>query len=368
MVYRVIGLMSGSSLDGLDIVFAELEAKGDSWEYDIKAAECVAYPAELVQKLKDAGTTSAYNYLLLDSAYGKFTGEKVNEFIDNYYLHHQVQLIASHGHTVFHVPNLRMTSQLGNGAAIAATTGINVVSDLRAMDVALGGQGAPIVPVGEKLLFPGYSFYLNIGGIANLSLRSDNGYTAFDICPANRVMNMLANQVDKEYDDNGILAQNGRINTGLLMQLNALDYYRQPYPKSLANDFGIKEVYPLIRSFQISVNDALRTYVEHISQQLIYSVNGLLRTNPAASVTSRQMLVTGGGAFNGFLINCIKVALKTLNIDIVIPDEKIIRYKEALIMALLGVLRWREENTVMNSVTGAERNSIGGAVWMGLEA
>lgn len=368
MIYRAIGLMSGSSLDGLDIVFAELENKANNWSYDIKAAQCVAYPPELIEQLKNAAAMSAYDYLLLHSAYGKYTGERVNAFIEEYGLHHQVQLIASHGHTVFHAPQLGMTSQLGDGAAIAATTGINVVSDLRAMDVALGGQGAPIVPVGEKLLFPRYAFCLNIGGIANLSFRNGEEYIAFDICAANRVLNMLANISGKAFDEGGAMARPGNIHTGSLTQLNALDYYKQSYPKSLANHFGTDIVYPLIQSFDLPVNDALRTYTQHIAQQIAYAVNSLLQYFPASAIMNQQMLITGGGAFNGFLIDCIKDALKTLSIEVIVPDESIVQYKEALIMALLGVLRWREENTVLSTVTGAKRSSIGGAVWMGLEA
>ena len=253
MIYRVIGLMSGSSLDGLDIVFAEFEAKGNSWNYDIKYAECVAYSDEWVKQLQQAGELNAYDYLLLHAAYGKFTAGLVNDFIQKNSLYHQVQLIGSHGHTVFHSPQSGMTSQLGDGAAIAAVTGINVVSDLRAMDVALGGQGAPIVPVGEKLLFPQYAFCLNIGGIANLSFRHNDAYIAFDICPANRVLNMLANELGKAYDDDGVFAAGGKLNTALLTQLNALPYYRQPFPKSLANNFGVEEVYPIIQSYAIPV-------------------------------------------------------------------------------------------------------------------
>ena len=240
MQYRVIGLMSGSSLDGLDIVYTELEETGGNWSYQIKAAACMEYSDELVNKLTAATDLNAYDYLLLHSAYGKFIAEKVNDFIDENDLHHKVQLIASHGHTIFHAPRFRMTSQLGDGATIAALTGINVVNDLRIMDVALGGQGAPIVPVGEKLLLREYNYFLNLGGIANISanlLSTSKTYIAFDICPANRVLNMVANKEGKPYDDKGSIARTGSVNASLLTELNNLDYYKQPYPKSLANYF-----------------------------------------------------------------------------------------------------------------------------------
>jgi anhydro-N-acetylmuramic acid kinase len=369
MQYRAVGLMSGSSLDGLDIVYAELEETGGEWSYDINAATCIEYNDEWIKNLKAAPQLSAYNYFLLHVAYGKLIAEKVTDFIEHNNLHHKVQLISSHGHTVFHAPHLGMTAQLGDGATIAALTGINVVNDLRMMDVALGGEGAPIVPVGEKLLLKDYNYFLNLGGIANISANI-NPYIAFDICPANRVLNMLVNKEGKAYDDKGQIAKNGSVNTELLTQLNSRDYYKQPYPKSLANDFGAEVIFPLIQSFDIPIADSLRTYVEHIVQQIANAINIIQQSTSdnQSSTNQLQLLVTGGGAFNDFLIDRLKNALEVFNIDVIVPDDKLVKFKEGLIMALLGVLRWREEDTVINTVTGASRSSIGGAVWIGLEA
>lgn len=365
MLYRVIGIMSGSSLDGLDLAFVELEETGRKWSYEIKAAKCYPYTAEWLQKLQSATALSAYDYLLLHAAYGKFVGHQVNKFIDEFNLHHQVQLIASHGHTTFHSPINKMTAQLGDGAAIAATTQINIVSDLRAMDVAFGGQGAPIVPIGEKLLFDEYSFFLNVGGIANLSYKSSKGYIAFDVCAANRVLNMLAQAEGKEFDEGGSMAAAGKIYTPLLTRLNALNYYSKPYPKSLANSFGTDEVFPLVNAFDISTADKLRTYIEHVAMQIGYSIQSLLDNN---SQTVNKLLITGGGAFNSFFVKRLKATLEPLNIEPLVPDALLVNYKEALVMALIGVLRWREEYNVLEKVTGASRSSIGGAVWIGQEA
>jgi anhydro-N-acetylmuramic acid kinase len=232
------------------------------------------------------------------------------------------------------------------------------------LDVAFGGQGAPIVPMGEKLLLSDYAFLLNFGGIANLSINSAGNYIAFDVCPANRVLNMLAQQEGKPYDEGGEMASKGEINSELLNRLNSLDYYSQNYPKSLANDFGINIIYPLIEATNLSVADALRTYTAHIVEQV---VNAIVKINQP-TIGTNQMLVTGGGAFNHFLVQQLSEALKPSHIDVILPDKQLIEYKEALIMALLGVLRWREENTVLSSVTGAVRSSIGGAVWIGQEA
>jgi anhydro-N-acetylmuramic acid kinase len=299
----------------------------------------------------------------LHTSYGKHIGSQVNTFIEENSLEHQVQLIASHGHTTFHVPHLGMTAQLGDGAAIAAETGINVVSDLRALDVAFGGQGAPIVPIGEQLLLKDYSMFLNLGGIANITASNTAGYIAFDVCAANRVLNMLAQNEGKEYDENGALAASGAINTGLLTRLNALDYFKKPFPKSLDNRFGIEVVYPIIQKMNLTTADALRTYVEHMVMQVVYSCQLL-----QLSGEPKKMLVTGGGAFNGFVLQRLQQSLQVLNINAVIPGALLINYKEALIMALIGILRWREEYNVISSVTGARRNSINGAVWIGQEA
>ncbi|HMK27130.1 MAG TPA: anhydro-N-acetylmuramic acid kinase, partial [Chitinophagaceae bacterium] len=258
MVYRAIGLMSGSSLDGLDIAFVEFQESGGKWSYEMLKAGCYAYNDEWIQRLKNATGLSALEYQLLHVEYGHLTGKLVNRFIDENKLNYQVALIASHGHTTFHLPLKKMTAQLGDGAAIAAETGLPVVTDLRALDVAFGGQGAPIVPIGEKMLWSEYDYFLNIGGIANISINTDQ-YIAFDICPANRVLNMLANETGKNYDDGGEMAASGSISSDLLEKLNQLDYYKQSYPKSLANDFGTGVVYPMIKRSGCSIPDALRT-------------------------------------------------------------------------------------------------------------
>jgi len=368
MVYRAIGLMSGSSLDGLDIVFAEMQENGGKWQYEIIRSDCYGYPGEWIEKLKRATSLTALDYQLLHVEYGHYLGTQVNRFIDDHQLHYQVALVASHGHTTFHMPAKKMTAQLGDGAAIAAATQLPVVSDLRALDIAFGGQGAPIVPIGEKLLLSDFDLFLNLGGIANISFNADN-YVAFDVCAANRVLNMLALEAGNEYDNGGQMAATGETDHNLLEQLNRLDYYKLPAPKSLANDFGTDTVYPTIKEASLQITDALRTYTEHIAVQIMNAISALKndQTVFAANGPNLKLLCTGGGAFNTFLVERIKAHLKELNIEVIIPDEKLVKYKEALIMALIGVLRWREEANVLSSVTGAKRDSVGGAMWMGQE-
>lgn len=365
MTYKVIGLMSGSSLDGLDIVFAELVFDGKKWQYEILVADCLPYSDKWITKLRDAINLNASDYMLLHAAYGHYLGQQVNQFIETNNLHYKVALIASHGHTTFHDPANKMTAQLGDGAAIAAVTQLPVVSDLRALDVAFGGQGAPIVPIGEKLLLGDHAFFLNLGGIANISFNKDDEYLAFDVCPANRVLNLLSADAGKLFDEGGQLAASGNINQALLEKLNALEYYRQPFPKSLANDFGTNIIYPIIKDSGCSIPDALRTMTEHIAIQVKKSVEELLTNEPPQN---KSLLATGGGAHNHFLIERIQDHLEASNINVIIPDKQLINYKEALVMALIGVLRWRQEYNVLHTVTGASRDSIGGALWIGQQA
>jgi len=360
MQYNVIGLMSGSSLDGLDIAFVRFEETAGTWRFDIAETACIPYPDVWKRNLKDPTVLSARDYLLLHSAYGHYLGNCINDFLQEKNLAFQVQLIASHGHTAFHMPSRHMTAQLGDGAAIAALTGIHTITDLRSADLALGGQGAPIVPIGEKLLFPEYDLFLNLGGIANLSANREK-FTGFDVCPANRILNLLAAGADKEYDENGILASQGKVDQPLLIQLNAVAYYDRPYPKSLSNEFGMEVLYPLIHHAGLSVGDGLRTYVEHIVFQIKRGVN-LLKEEMHGRHKLR-LLITGGGAHNLFMTGLLRDTLGPLGVECIIPDANLVNYKEALIMALMGVLRWREDINVLHSVTGASKDSINGAIW-----
>lgn len=355
--------MSGSSCDGLDIAYTTLEESRGKWSFEVVHADCISYTDSWRDRLLNATKLSAYEYHLFNHEYGVYTGTLVNDFIEKNNLAYKVQLIGSHGHTIFHNPAKGISVQAGSGAAIAAITGINVISDLRSVDVALGGQGAPIVPVGEQLLFAEYDYCLNIGGIANVSAKNHNDWKAWDICAANRVLNALASINNKSYDDKGALAASGKTDTALLTNLNKLEYYKLPSPKSLDNSFAHNIVIPLLLETNLSATDLLHSYCRHIAQQLMYSLLPFQQNQ-----TDKRIFVTGGGAFNNFLMQCIEEELKHIGISIALPDSLVIKYKEALIMALIAVLRWREEYTCYSNSTGAVRSSIGGAVWMGQEA
>lgn len=363
MVYRVIGLMSGSSLDGLDIVHAQLEEVRGKWSFEILHAACVPYTDKWLDALKGAAGINVGDFLKLNTRYGRYIGEQINEFIEKHQLGHKVHFIASHGHTVFHEPENSTTCQIGDGATIAAVTGLPVISDLRAMDVALGGQGAPIVPIGDKLLFGGYDYLLNLGGIANITVMGqspDAGILAFDVCPANQVLNGLAEREGEPMDRDGNMAAEGTLLPNVLDELNSAGYYRQAPPKSLSNDAARDLAYPKLLESSHHNHDLLRTMTQHIADQVTQAVSRYPHGKEQAT-----LLCTGGGAFNTFLVTQLQKLLAPYNVTVMVPDAKVVAYKEALVMALIGTLRWREEENVLAGVTGATRDSVGGALWLG---
>jgi anhydro-N-acetylmuramic acid kinase len=341
--------MSGTSLDGLDIASCEFTRQQNRWTFNIQCAETIPYTESWKSLLSNLESGTALDLVTADIEYGHLLGRLTRDFIERNKL--VPDFIASHGHTIFHQPDKKMTSQIGRGSAIAAETGLRVVCDFRSLDVALGGQGAPLVPIGDALLFKDFDFCLNIGGFANISYQTENVRIAYDVCPANIVMNQLALQSGFEYDHDGMLAAGGNVNRRLLDSINSLPYYQQSFPKSLGKEWVVKHILPLLKSSGLSADDQLATFCEHIALQI-------------ASATRVQkgskMLITGGGAFNKFLIGRIRHLAAP---EIIIPDNHTVNFKEALIFAFLGVLRWRNEINCLTSVTGASKDSSGGAIY-----
>ncbi|MDP4281815.1 MAG: anhydro-N-acetylmuramic acid kinase [Bacteroidota bacterium] len=351
-VFHVIGLMSGTSLDGLDIAsckfrFEDLTRK---WSFRIYEAETVSYPEEWTNRLASVEKSSAEDLARTDVEYGHWLGRAVHAFIDKHGIN--PDFIASHGHTIFHQPDAGFTTQIGKGAAIAAETGFPVICDFRSTDVAFGGQGAPLVPAGDRLLFPSFQYCLNIGGFANISFEKESDRIAYDICPANIILNRIARKSGKCYDKDGIIAASGKIDPKLLNALNSLDYYKISSPKSLGKEWLLTEFVPLIEKSAISLEDKMRTVTEHIAIQIAGSLD---------NDSSKQALVTGGGALNLYLMRLIG---EKTNTRIVIPDLKTIQFKEALIFAFLGVLRQMGEFNTLSSVTGAQKNTSGGCIYI----
>ena len=350
-VIKAIGVMSGTSLDGVDIAYCEFREHKNNWEFKIGAAETIEYSQEWKKRLENVKKLDALSFIKTDNDYGKHLGKCLKSFIEKHKI--KPDLIASHGHTVFHQPKNNLTCQIGSGAEIAAVTGQKVVCDFRSLDVTLGGQGAPLTPLGDKLLFPDYDFCLNLGGFSNISFDSENKRVAFDICPCNIVMNLLAQKTDKNFDENGQLASKGQIINGLLQELNQLNYYKNPYPKSLGKEWLLEKFIPVLEKFPANENDLLRTIVEHISEQ----IRIVIKNYPVGKI-----LVTGGGAFNTFLTDQIE---KKIRHEVIIPEEIIVKFKEALIFAFLGILRLMKKPNCLSSVTGAFKDNIGGAVYIG---
>lgn len=344
----MIGLMSGTSLDGIDIVNVSFK-KDSEWSYEIIHSECHEYSKEWLLNLKKACFLNGSELLLLNQKYGDYLGGIINKFfLEKNINAFEIDAIASHGHTIFHQPKQKLTFQLGCGAAIANKTQLTVVNDFRSLDVAFGGQGAPLVPVGDELLFNKHDYCLNLGGIANISFNQKKERIAGDIGFANMFSNKLSKRVGKEFDDNGELAKSGKLNKELFNKLNSLAFYSQKFPKSLGIEDFNKWYFPIIDSYTIPIVDKLHTAGLH----LCYSIKKIIEKN-------KTLLITGGGTFNKFWINTLK---GTYNIDCYIPENNIINYKEALIFAFLGLLRLENIENTYSSVTGASKNLKSGTI------
>lgn len=352
--------MSGTSLDGLDVAYVEINGK-ETLSYRLIAAETMPYTDEWVARLSTLENASAFDYALAHVQLGHYFGQKVVEFREKH--PGDVDLIASHGHTVFHQPHLGLTTQIGDGDAIAAETGLPVAFNFRTLDVALGGQGAPLVPIGDRLLFGEYDMCLNLGGIANISFESDpwqvpsSRRLAYDVCPCNMALNTLSGRVGQKYDRDGQMAREGSVDGALLARMDALPYYRQEYPKTLGKEWLVSQFLPLLQG---EVPTLLATTVAHIARQIAAAVSSAnaQRVSKEPSPANSRMLVTGGGAFNTYLVERMQALLPQCRI--VVPSSDVVSYKEAIIFALLGYLRVTGQPNTLASVTGARRDSIGG--------
>ena len=347
--FKVIGLMSGSSLDGIDIAYVNFSHDNKRWFFQILEAGNVPYPAYWKEQLSEAFNKTKEELSDLDKEYGRYLGNVTKRFIDKYEL--EPKLIASHGHTIFHRPEEGFTLQIGDGQEIANATGIMTINDFRSEDVSKGGQGAPLVPIGDRHLFADYPICLNIGGIANVSYEMNGKRIAYDICMANQLLNYLANKLGYDYDKNGQFAKRGNINKVLFEILNDNEYYKHDAPKSLGREFFENVQHKVIDESSLPVYDLLATATEHIAYQIAKSVDVLDKS---------KMLVTGGGAKNDFLIERICALSKH---EIIVPDVMITDYKEALIFAFLGVLKMEGKINVLSSVTGASSDSSSGKIY-----
>ncbi len=352
---QLIGLMSGTSLDGLDIACCTFWKTENAWHFRLDCAESLAYTPDMQQKLKTSIHLSGLDLLLFHNAYGTWLGEQVRTFVEKHQL--APDAVASHGHTVFHQTDKRLTFQLGAGYSLAAAAKLPVIADFRSADVALGGQGAPLVPIGDAHLFGAYDFCLNLGGIANVSFQQQGLRVAYDICPINMLLNHLIAPLGLPYDAGGQRARSGTLNKNLLDALNRLPFYTQPFPKSLGYEWFVEAVLPLVKTHTDHTENLLHTAVVHAAQQIAAAI--LPHASPAKVF---QLLATGGGAYNTFFIEQLQEALGE-RVRVVVPSPEIIEFKEAIVFAFMGALHLVGEKTCLKSVTGATQDTSSGVYY-----
>ena len=340
--------MSGTSLDGLDMAYCNFYENKGKWSYETIKAVTINYSDEWISRLQSAHQISREELKKLDLLYGQYLGELTLAFINDFSLN--PDFISSHGHTIFHEPQKKLTLQIGSGQMLADTLKLPVVYDFRSLDVSLGGQGAPLVPIGDRLLFNDYDYCINLGGIANISFEKEAERIAYDICPVNMALNMLSMREGLSYDKDGLLSSKGKLNKELLRRLNNIEFYKQSSPKSLSREWFESEFMPYLNCSDLTTSDLLRTVVEHIAIQIAYSIN---------KKDGVKVLMTGGGALNTFLTKRIQDLSKA---DLRIPSTDLINFKEAIIFGFLGVLRMRKQVNCLKSVTGASRDSSGGKI------
>ncbi|MBC8755676.1 anhydro-N-acetylmuramic acid kinase [Kordia sp. YSTF-M3] len=345
--YKVIGVMSGTSLDGIDIAHIHFK-KQEKWTFSILKAVTIPYSQEMEDSLREAIHFDADQLAEFDTLYTKLLANTIKSFISTHEIT-KIDAVCSHGHTILHQPENGITYQIGNQEILAALLQQKVVCDFRVQDVELGGQGAPLVPIGDELLFSEYDYCLNLGGFANVSFHEDGKRIAYDICPVNIVLNKYAKQLGFDYDDKGNLAKSGEYLLQLGQELNNLDYYTQQPPKSLGLEWVQEKIFPLLEASQRKQIDVLRTFTEHIAQQIARSFK--IRS---------KILVTGGGAYNEYLLSRIQYYKE---VTLVKPSNELLEYKEAVIFGFLGILRLRDEVNCLKSVTGASKNHSSGKIY-----
>jgi len=345
----VLGLMSGTSMDGLDISCARYTNHNGIWNFDLLACETFNYNSKIKTDLLKVFHKES-NLLALDEHFSVISANYILDFLKKHNLN--IDLISSHGHTIFHDPDNGYTKQIGMGSLISQITNIPVVSNFRQQDIEFGGQGAPLVPVGDELLFSEYDSCLNLGGICNISFTYNHIRYAYDICPCNMVLNIICKQIGKDFDSYGEIASAGNVNDNLLHEFNKVEYYNLDIPKSLGKEYVDNNFLNIINASTLSINDLLATFIEHIAYQISHT---FLKFNISNS------LFTGGGTFNRYLVSRI---LNLTDTKVVIPDDDIVNFKEAIIFGFLGVLRMLNQNNCLSSATGAHRDHSSGEIYL----
>lgn len=360
--YDVIGVMSGTSMDGLDIAYCKITVQNEKYEYELRLAQTIPYSKAWHERLNRVFEQDALTLAQVHTFYGQYVGILLRDFMQKNDLQRRIDFIAFHGQTIYHQPNKNYTLQIGNGAAVAAETGKPVVTDFRSTDVALGGQGAPLVPIGDYHLFPNYPICLNLGGIANLTVKDEpQSIYGFDICGCNLLMNALADEKGLAFDRDGKLAAKGKVIPKLLDKLNGWVFLDQTIPKTLGVEMLLEGPLGWIKESDKKTEDKMATVAEHIGIQIGRAIKQCIEVYDPRLEEETQVLVTGGGVHNKHLVKRLE---KHSPVPLHIPSANLINFKEAIIFAFLGVRRWEGKINILASVTGASRDSIGGAVYL----
>lgn len=350
-IYEGIGVMTGTSLDAIDLAYCRFEEQNDSYVWVCLLAESIEIEARWRDRLMALPQQTAEIYAKTHVYLAHYLGKNIANFIHKHQL--RPQFVAVHGQTIFHQPHKNFTAQIGDGETLVSYLQCPLVCNFRNKDVALGGEGAPLVPLGEKYLFPDTRLFLNLGGFANVSY----GQQAFDIAPCNLVLNALlrAFNPDADYDRGGQIARAGKLLPELLAALNALPYYRQKAPKSLGSEWVEQQLFPIFAAYKPELADGLHTFCEHLAQQTAASVEQL-------GVQHEQLLITGGGRHHDYLMERLGHHLEPLHISIAETSDELVDFKEAIIFAFLGLRALTGKPNTLKSVTGARQDAVCGSV------
>ena len=340
--------MSGTSLDGLDIAYCKF-VKQEVWSFELLHFKTVSYDGSFRAQLRNAPLLSGLALEELSLDFGRFMAQELSRFIGEHSID-KIDAISSHGHTVFHQPEKGVTLQIGDPKPIYGIIEKPIVYDFRTQDVALGGQGAPLVPIVDKLLFPDYDACLNLGGFSNISFDKNGSRVAFDICPVNIVLNLLSGKMGFDYDDKGAIAERGDLNVNLLDQLNSLSYYGKSFPKSLAWEWVVESILPILENSGLSIEDQMRTFVEHVAMQM----SSVVKSHHLKSV-----LLSGGGVYNDFVLKRLNHFAPNVWVK---ADRVLVEGKEAMAFAFLGLLRLKNRVNVLSSVTGCAKDHSSGRI------
>lgn len=385
-VRRVVGLMSGTSVDGIDAAVVEIGGTDEAPEVRLLAFEDRPWPEKVRQQIfplfrPETATVDKIGYM--NFLMGEIYAQSVASVVEKAGLTlADIDLIGSHGQTIWHAPEVCdkdgfpviFTVQIGEGSVIAARTGVPTVSDFRVADMAVGGQGAPLVPFSEYLLYrrPGTTILLqNIGGIGNMTvLPGDEGpeaVYAFDTGPGNMIIDAVVSALtggEKTYDAGGAMAAEGKVDGELLAMLQQDPYYALPLPKTTGRElFGVQYVEKILdyrREHSLSDADLLATVTDLTAWSIVDAYARYVLPKRQAT----ELVVGGGGSYNATLLGFLRERFAPYGVQVRTQEDLgwSSDAKEAVAFAIMADCCVREKPNVLPSVTGARAAAIMGKI------